>query len=221
MTVPRRPALPASPETVVLTAFESGTLHERTMLLLAATMGLRRTEIASLHPADRRERVIRVHGKNSTVRELTLDKLTYELLIQVEAEQGRDSYYFPGRFGGHVHPATVYKWLKPHLGPEWTLHSCRRRAATVGYRATKNVYAVQQFLGHSSVETTQIYVDVGAEDIAAVAAAASLVSARSTRHVAGLRPEERDDIDDKGEFLADLASLTSRARIYGLELTIR
>lgn len=191
------------------------------MLLLAATMGLRRSEIAALHPMDRVERTIRVLGKNSTVRELTLDKLTYELLLELEQEQGQESYFFPGRFGGHIHPATVYKWLKRHLGPEWTLHSCRRRAATVGNRATKNVYAVQRFLGHASIETTQIYVDVGAEEIAAIATAASLASSRTARHLAGAPPSERSDIDEKSTFITDLASLTSRARIYGLELTIR
>src|SRR6218665_223154 len=109
--VPSRPPLNATPENVVLSAFHAGTLRERAILLLAATMGLRRTEIATLPPTARTGNKLRVLGKNDKTRELTLDTLTLDVLKKLEREQGSDSYYFPGRFGGHVHSATVYKWV--------------------------------------------------------------------------------------------------------------
>ncbi|WP_448810541.1 tyrosine-type recombinase/integrase [Agromyces bauzanensis] len=205
----------------MLDAFEAGTLHERAIIALAATMGLRRTEIATLHPMDRTENTLRVLGKNRAVRYLQLDENTLACLLSLEEEQGRESYYFPGRFGGHVHPATVYKWAKALIGHDWTLHACRRRAATEGYRATHNVYAVQQFLGHSSIATTQIYVNVNAEDVAAVANTATLSRSPTSRHIAGLPHALRTDIDEKERFLHELAHLTRVAREHGMEVLIR
>ncbi|PDQ36524.1 MAG: hypothetical protein B5766_00325 [Candidatus Lumbricidophila eiseniae] len=219
--VPSRPPLNATPENVVLSAFHAGTLRERAILLLAATMGLRRTEIATLHPTARTGNKLRVLGKNDKTRELTLDTLTLDVLKKLEREQGSDSYYFPGRFGGHVHSATVYKWVKQHLGDQWTLHACRRRAATAGYRANKNVFAVQQFLGHASVATTQIYVNVSEEEVADIAQAASLGNTHYARHIAGLPPQQQPDPNSHATFLRDLASITGRAREFGFEIFIR
>lgn len=124
--IPRRLALPAIPDDVVLRAFEQGTLHERVIIALAATEGLRRSEIASLHPSNRVQKRLRFTGKGDKEREVPLDAVTLELLLELERVQGTDSYYLPGRFGGHVHSATVYKWAKNLIG-DWTLHSCRRR----------------------------------------------------------------------------------------------
>jgi integrase/recombinase XerC len=219
--VPRRAAFPPAPTDVVLSAFEHGTLPERAMIVLAATMGLRRTEIASLHTSHRHEKVLRVQGKNGTERNLTLDAVTFELLQRLERDNGPDTFYFPGRFGGHLHPATVYKWVTAHLGANWTLHSCRRRAATEGFRVTKNPYAVQRFLGHASITTTQIYVDVSASDVAAVANGASLGFSRSARHIAGLPPDQQENLSAKETFVTDLARLTAQAREMGMELALR
>ena len=50
--VPRAIPRPV-PEAVVLSGFSAGTLAERAMLALGATLGLRREEIASAHPRNR------------------------------------------------------------------------------------------------------------------------------------------------------------------------
>ena len=42
----------------------------------------------------------------------------------------------------------------------WTAHSLRRRFATTVYAGSHDIRAVQQLLGHSSVQTTQVYVGV-------------------------------------------------------------
>ena len=39
----------------------------------------------------------------------------------------------------------------------WTMHSLRHRTATRAYRATHDIVAVQQLLGHDSIATTQMY----------------------------------------------------------------
>lgn len=222
VSVPMREPRP-TPDDVILDAFEDMNLHERAMLLLAATMGLRRTEIATLHPAARAGDQLYIEGKGGNTRILTLDPLTLEYLVLLEQLQGTDSHYFPGRFGGHVHPATVYSWVTRHLGRPWTLHNCRTRAGTVGFRGTKNLRAVQKFLGHRSIATTEVYVGVLQDEVASVANATSLAFSRDRQSTPGRPnvPKRKDRVEEHKQFLQDLASVTTRAKKFGIELTLR
>ncbi len=176
--IPRALPRPA-PDSVVLSAFDAGTLAERAMLSLAAAQGLRREEIASAHPANRVGGNLRVIGKNSDERVVPLDTLTASLLRTIEIEQDVQDYYFPGRFGGHLHPATVYKWLKQHLGPDWSTHNLRHRAATVGLDGTGDLRAVQELLGHRSISTTQLYTAVAPAQLQKIVDVTSLDVARA------------------------------------------
>ncbi|MBX9718740.1 MAG: tyrosine-type recombinase/integrase [Microbacteriaceae bacterium] len=182
--VPRSIPRP-TPDSVVLDAFARGTLAERAMIALGATLGLRREEIASAHPRDRLGSRLRVIGKGSHERVLPLDELTGSLLVQLEVEQGVDSYYFPGRFGGHLHPATVAKFIRGQLGGGWSTHTLRHRAATVGLESTGDLRAVQEFLGHRSITTTQIYTQVSTVRSERVVEATALPTTRDSRRTAG------------------------------------
>ncbi|HEY5222475.1 MAG TPA: tyrosine-type recombinase/integrase [Microbacteriaceae bacterium] len=172
VTVPK-PLPHPTPEVVVLAAFAGASPAVRAMILLAATEGLRRSEIAGLHPQNRHGDAIRFFGKGSRERIVPLDQLTLGALIGLEGSQGRDAYYFPGRFGGHLHSSTIYRWVTS-CTPGWTLHSLRHRAATIGYSGTKDLRATQELLGHASPATTQIYTAVAFADMQAVVSAASL-----------------------------------------------
>ena len=171
--VPRYLPKPA-PEDVVLDAFDKATTAEAAMLCLGATQGLRRSEIAAAHPNQRDGRFLRVLGKGDKERVVPLDPFTLSLLEQLEAEQGRDDYYFRGRFVGHIHPATVYKWLKKHLGSEWSTHNLRHRAASHGLRETRDLRGVQELLGHASLSTTQVYTEVCVDQLDMIVMANSL-----------------------------------------------
>lgn len=171
--VPRYLPRPA-PEDVVIEAFDGAPLIESAMLCLAATQGLRRAEIASAHPMNRDSDLLRVTGKGSKERVVPLDPLTLNLLEQIESLQGRHEFYFRGRFGGHLHPATVYKWLKRYLGDDWSTHNLRHRAASLGLRATGDLRGVQELLGHASLATTQVYTFVDTHQLAEIVEATSL-----------------------------------------------
>lgn len=151
----------------------ASTLAVQLILALAATPGLRRTEIASLPLSARQDRLLRVQGKGGVIRELSLDDHTFLLLQERETELGWQPWYFPGRFTGHVHPATIAKWVRPYIAP-CPLHSLRRRAGTNGHRQTRDICAVQHMLGHASLETTQRYVQTTPDEIARVIIANSL-----------------------------------------------
>lgn len=180
--VPVPAAVPKpAPDSVVLDAFEQGTLAERAMLCLGATEGLRRTEIASAHPRNRDGGTLLVIGKGAKERVVPLDSLTRSLLEDIERLQGVDEYYFPGRFTGHVHPATVYSWLKRNLGDDWSTHNLRHRAATVALEKTLDLRGVQELLGHARLDTTQGYTAVSVERLRALVNETSLSQLLSTR----------------------------------------
>lgn len=74
--------------------------------------------------------------------------------------------------GGHLHPHAVHKIIRRHaaINP----HALRHAAGTAAYRASKDLRATQAFLGHSSPNTTAIYVHVAEDDLRAVAEAGAL-----------------------------------------------
>jgi len=67
---------------------------------------------------------------------------------------------------GHLCSSTVSDKINRYLKKaqikreNLTAHSLRHYAGTAFYQATKDLYATQQFLGHSNSETTEIYMHV-------------------------------------------------------------
>jgi integrase/recombinase XerC len=171
--VPQATARPA-PSTVLTAALWYATDRERLFLLLAALAGLRRAEIAAVHPddIDRERGVLHVHGKGGRERNVPLHPL---LLTELEAElerraEGRygsgyryqrfvtpDGYLFPG-VNGHVGAEVPGKAISRLLGPRWTAHTLRHRFASQAYAVERDLRAVQELLGHSKPETTARYV---------------------------------------------------------------
>ena len=85
---------------------------------------------------------------------------------------GTGDYLFPSRFGKSRHIATRYyarivdSWvaligLDHH---EYGIHSLRRKKATLIYRRTKNLRAVQLLLGHTKLESTIRYLGIEVDD---------------------------------------------------------
>lgn len=83
---------------------------------------------------------------------------------------GQDDFLFTGQRGPWTAQAIqflVKKYLKA-LGlyeNEKSVHALRHSYAVEFYRQEKDLRALQKQLGHSSVETTQIYADVSVQDI--------------------------------------------------------
>ncbi len=96
--------------------------------------------------------VLCVHGKGGKTRMLPLvDDVARRLRARPKG------YAFPGQIDGHLSPAHVGKLIARVLPDHWTAHTLRHRFATAAYRADRDLIAVQQLLGHSSVATTQRY----------------------------------------------------------------
>jgi integrase/recombinase XerC len=147
MSLPR----PASEEQVTA-GLDADCPHVALMVRLAAQAGLRRTEIAQL----RREHLqsdgkLLVHGKGGRQRLIPLNPG-----LRAQVAGCPPGWLFPGRFTGHLHPATVAKWIKAASGS--SPHPFRHRFATRAYSGTKNLRGVQEALGHSSPDTTKVYI---------------------------------------------------------------
>lgn len=140
----------------------------KAMILLARFGCLRLTELTTLHTSQREHDLLRIIGKGEKMRLVPANNELLHVLLELEREQG-PGYYFPGRFGGHMHPASVNKILTRHLGVN--PHSLRHAGATAAYMRDPDLEALRIFLGHSSIATTQRYLHVGMTEVRRIAAA--------------------------------------------------
>lgn len=160
-----RPATEDEYQAALLRADDRGEIALR----LSAELGLRRAEVARVHSADLEDRGeqgtwLTVHGKGAKVRRVPVpDSLALTLRTRGEG------YVFPGQIverqahasqTGHISARYLGKVIAQLLPPGVTMHALRHRFATRAYNVNRDVFAVQQLLGHASAATTQRYVQV-------------------------------------------------------------
>lgn len=150
-----RPAL----DTEYYSALQQASEREQLALRLAAELGLRRAEVAAIHTRDLLETQgnwsLVVHGKGSKERLIPLPKGLHAAL-----NSRPDGFIFPGQYNGHLSPRYLGKLISGLLPKGVTMHALRHRFATRAYNIDRDVFTVQQLLGHASPETTQRYVQV-------------------------------------------------------------
>lgn len=168
-----------APDDDVQVALIGATPHETGMILLGRLACLRLTELTTLHANHRENDLLRVTGKGSKQRMVPINDALMPVLLELERING-GGYYFPGRFGGHMHPQAVHKIIIRRTG--WNPHSLRHAGATAAYRATRDLRAVQELLGHSSLKTTERYLHVGLDEVRAAAAGTALRSSAKSPH---------------------------------------
>lgn len=156
-----------APELVIARLLQCGDERVCFMAMLAAYAGLRASEVAQVHESDFDGYRLLVHGKGGKQRLLPIRHAG--LLACLESMRG---YAFPGP-NGPMTPGHVTKLLSRALPGSWTAHTLRHRAATKAHDGTRDIFAVSKMLGHSRVETTQRYVRVGDDAIAAAMDAAA------------------------------------------------
>lgn len=158
--------------------------RELLMIRLAGEAGLRRAEIAQVH----RDDVIWdgdgwsliVKGKGNKQRVVPLNAGLAEQVqrgpVWMPDGVGR-GYLFPSVdkwgnvIGDHLTADRVGRLISDLMPVGYSAHKLRHRYATLGFARTKNIRAVQEALGHSSVATTQRYTAVSSPEVRAVAEA--------------------------------------------------
>lgn len=167
-------------------ALEAADLRETLMLRLAGEVGLRRAEVARVHTRDLVDGLsgaqLIVHGKGNKKRTVPLSQGLGDL-IRLGAEghtpgASPTGWLFPDGFGGHLSPTYVGILVSRLLPDGLTMHTLRHRAATRAYRGTRNIRAVQQLLGHSSLATTARYTQVDDDEVRAAMMAAAAEGVR-------------------------------------------
>lgn len=144
---------------VYMAALVKADSRERLALRLAAELGLRRGEVAQVHSRDIQpdgdDWALLVHGKGAKDRVVPLP---FNLATSLRSRP--HGYLFPGDDGGHISAAWLGRIISQLLPPGVSMHALRHRFATRAYSIDRDVFTVQQLLGHSSPATTQRYVQV-------------------------------------------------------------
>lgn len=156
---PSQPRPRPTPEHAYRHAIMGAGTRERLMLRLAAECGLRRAEVAQVHSRDLVEDLggwsLVVHGKGSRERVVPLP-----VSVGVELRTLPRGYAFPGDDHGHLSPRWVGTLISRLLPEGYTMHSLRHRFATRAYAVDRDVFTVQELLGHASPATTRVYVQL-------------------------------------------------------------
>ena len=155
--LPRIHVPPSAPRPISVEALRAALAEadEETtlMLLLGAYAGLRRAEIARVHSDDIDGLAIRVTGKGGVTRRVPIHPMLAGRLARITGW----AFPSPVRPGQHVTPDYIADRLGRVLPPPYTPHSLRHYFATMAYRGTHDLRAVQQLLGHARPETTARY----------------------------------------------------------------
>lgn len=158
---PSQPVARPAPARVYQKALMQAAPRERLMLRFAREAGLRRAEISLVHSDDLVEDILGVsllvHGKGNRKRTVPLtDSLSRELLAWFDLNG--EGFAFPGDRDGHLSAEYVGKLMARALPGNWTAHPLRHSFAGATYLVDRDVFAVQELLGHASPATTRRYV---------------------------------------------------------------
>jgi site-specific recombinase XerD len=156
--IPVRKRVPRiAPDAPVSAALLNASSRDRALVMLARYACLRLSEIATLRMKDRTGETLIIRGKGDKERFVDVNPPLMLALTKLEEEQPY-GHYFPGSTNGHLHPQSVHKIIKRLTG--WHPHALRHAGATAAYQATRNLRAVQELLGHSSLATTERYLHI-------------------------------------------------------------
>lgn len=147
------------PDQVVERALDVADERVRLMVELGRACGLRRAEIARVSTTDievvNGVTFLRVHGKGRRER---MVPLPFHLAANIVAAGPGYAFPSPARPGRPLTPAHVGKLIRRALAGNWTAHTLRHGFATAAFQVDRDLIAVRDLLGHSSVATTQMYV---------------------------------------------------------------
>jgi len=169
ITLPRQPSQAQPrldvPQTVRLLETAAGAGIKGLAVIVAVYTAGRRSEVACLEWENidfDRNLITLVRPKNRDRLTLPMHPNLADQLVRRRTPE--ETWVFPGRYGGHVAPATIWQWCADvatvagigHLTP----HMLRRTSLTRINDSTRDLRAAQLFAGHARPETTARYTTV-------------------------------------------------------------
>jgi integrase len=132
--------------------------HDELVLRLITDAGLRRSEVAELRVSNIEGSRLRFMGKGGKKRTIPMTAELQKLVDHFSANKPRNAYLV-GLGGKGVYNLVKRYGVQAGI-PEITPHDLRRAFGTHLLDVTGNIRIVQEILGHSDVNTTQIYTAV-------------------------------------------------------------
>jgi len=188
--IPRRRPRPVTSKHIEK-MLDHGYQSTRDMIIVGALTGLRMGEIVKIHTdhVDWTTNTIRSIRKGGLRHVVHMPPVVQEIMHRRGERKG---WIFPSPYanrefpagGGHVlmksASSSVRRVLRAAgiVDPNITAHSLRHYYATTLLRSGVNVRVVQEMMGHASLATTQIYMEVTDEEMSAAARVLPFISPR-------------------------------------------
>lgn len=147
------------------------------LILLFLDTGIRVNEACNIMMSDidKRNKLITVRSEVAKTREervlpISTKTMKYlERLISV-AENNEELYIFNSTYGGKIDTLSIIKRFEKHgkeveINKRCTPHVFRHTMALNAVKAGLDVFTLQKLLGHSSLSTTRLYVQLSTEDL--------------------------------------------------------
>lgn len=139
-------------------------IKNKAIVSLLYSSGIRVSELCSLNRDSIQDNCFTVVGKGGRARLCFVDQRTQTLLKEyLDTRSDNDSALFLTDAGYRIRPCTVqetFKSVRKRSGIQCHAHTLRHSFATNLLQSNTNLYHVQQFLGHRSLQTTQQYLHV-------------------------------------------------------------
>ena len=143
-------------------------LKHKCILYLIYSAGLRLSEVIHLRPEDIDSDRMTIHIRNAKGKKDRISLLSdraLTLLRQYYKEYRPKTWLFEGQFGNQYSKSSVQKILRAALGTtnirkKVTVHTLRHSFATHLLESGVDLRYIQNFLGHESTRTTQIYTHI-------------------------------------------------------------
>ncbi|PLJ77832.1 site-specific tyrosine recombinase/integron integrase [Infirmifilum sp. SLHALR2] len=159
------------PEEVKRMVEQADNIRDKLIVMLLFTTGLRVAELVNIRKTDidLERRTVRVKGKGAKERYVYFPQSVAELLAAYLSSNDSE-WLFPSSKdpSSHIHYTTVERVLKrlarkAGLSRKVTPHLLRHTFATLSLASGLDVREIQELLGHSNLNTTQVYAHVSRE----------------------------------------------------------
>ncbi|MBP2132879.1 integrase/recombinase XerC/integrase/recombinase XerD [Methanomicrobium sp. W14] len=139
--------------------------RDRLIIRTIYATGVRVSELCGIdiENIDFEDHTIRVKGKGGKIRTVFIDD---ETLDEIEKYSGGkiEGPLFTGQLGKNISPRTVQYIFNKYAPKGITPHKIRHSYASELYKRSKNLRVVQENLGHSSIQTTEIYLHTDVDE---------------------------------------------------------
>ena len=147
------------PDEAIKEAIDKAPLEDRLLIELLYSLGLRISEIEGLKIEDIKNSWVIVKGKGAKIRQLPLIKRVEELIEEYIEKHSPSEYLFEKKGKKLSSNQLRYKITKifKGLSLKVTPHQLRHSFATELLQSGASIVDVSKLLGHSSLDSTQIY----------------------------------------------------------------